>query len=311
MEEAARLEKAETNVMKKNRDKNSILDTDTSSWMVSSLQQSQITKSVSLPAARSSKPKENLLVTEFAESMKNGVISGGIYEAPPTMLPFDQFYDMFKEFSDKATSQQQQQHTAMQVQPSPEPSPKQQRRRGGGGGGKEGGRSRHSSVLSQSDSVSAINTKEDTSKAEEDTLDKSVEITNVVKDMMESDPNFAAFLKVTSNGDERLLKAKNNNSKVVQPKRLRTIAPLGKEAISLLDSRGRASKDASKGFLNHFKSSGMLQGADGQMSISAPLETLMLRTDDLIGRLSHHDEGTFRLSVLVHILLGCSSSVSC
>jgi hypothetical protein len=44
-----------------------------------------------------------------------------------------------------------------------------------------------------------------------------------------------------------------SNAKMTQPRRVRIITPLGKDAVVLVDSNGKALKHAGKGFTNHFK----------------------------------------------------------
>ena len=44
-----------------------------------------------------------------------------------------------------------------------------------------------------------------------------------------------------------------SNSKLNQPRRIRIIPPLGKQATTLTDSRGKPMKVSRKGFTNHFK----------------------------------------------------------
>lgn len=304
-DEAARLEKAEANPVKKTRDKNNILDQEMSNWMISSVQKNQIGKTASGNTTVGSTTKLSTLVlpdqdilTEFSRTVN--VPAGVTDTGNRNMLPFDDFYDMFKTYSAEAHKKQEQISRAPILATSPDASPKL--------GARSKSRSKRrlpsfSSTGSGSysnaaaDATAAVNSSrpasaqialhvEDTNEANTTQLSTEEEVTaqstNIVKDLAELDPEFEAFLKISSSENERLEKARNTTSKMVKPKRLRTVAPLGKNAISLLDSRGKASKDAQKGFHNHFKVVSTLAAASAE---EAPAMTNALRTDDILGRL--------------------------
>lgn len=104
----------------------------------------------------------------------------------------------------------------------------------------------------------------------------AIETTNIVKVLTENDPQFEAYMKIASYHEAQLQLEKDRNfgsnsnamlsatgetmrsrlNATVAPtlaRKLRKMNPLGQGAVHLVDSRGRASKDSRKGFLNIFK----------------------------------------------------------
>ena len=119
-DEAQRLDKGEVTAVKKNRDKNDILENQVSSWMLGSLQESQIAKtalggagaiipvplptslgsSKNSPAAPSVGSQLSPLLHSFAKSVSptnTNLVTNDPF-SPKRLLPFDQFYKMFDEY---------------------------------------------------------------------------------------------------------------------------------------------------------------------------------------------------------------------
>lgn len=85
---------------------------------------------------------------------------------------------------------------------------------------------------------------------------------NLVKKMTEIDPKFDAYLKLASQTNQRHQDDEKDISQVIKPKRDRKVTSIGKDAIQLKDSRGKISKDASKGFSNHFQTASIVISED-------------------------------------------------
>jgi hypothetical protein len=78
---------------------------------------------------------------------------------------------------------------------------------------------------------------------------------NMMQQLSAQDDQFQAYLKI-SQGEQlsnKLLSRLSSN--LAKPRKIRYLAPLGKGAMELKDSRGKADKNANKGFLNIFSSS--------------------------------------------------------
>jgi hypothetical protein len=98
-DEASRLDNAPSFTSKKTRDKNNILETEMTDWMLSSIQKAQISKTASGTAiltsvgmsTRVALPPSSI-VTEFNDSIKLAPAS------PVKMMPFDQFHELFRSF---------------------------------------------------------------------------------------------------------------------------------------------------------------------------------------------------------------------
>lgn len=80
-----------------------------------------------------------------------------------------------------------------------------------------------------------------------------VEQTNIVKHIMDIDPKYESFLKISEQEQVSKKLLAKLNSNLTKPRMPRKVAPLGKEALSLTDSRGKASRMSLKGFRNVFK----------------------------------------------------------
>lgn len=122
LDEAVRLDKGEVSALRKNRDKNDILDNQVTNWMLGSLQQNQITKTAlggagvapPLPSSMASKTSSQALqisplVQNFSKSLTTSTANDtnnyfpDNAMSPQKMLPFDQFYKMFDEYRSMAT----------------------------------------------------------------------------------------------------------------------------------------------------------------------------------------------------------------
>ena len=148
----------------------------------------------------------------------------------------------------------------------------------------------------------------------------NVEPTNLVKTLAEQDAHFEAYLKIASLPDPSGAGADNTssgrmrnklNSAIAPPRRIRKTNPLGQSAVHLMDSRGKAHKDAQKGFSNIFQpkeelqeleddagsaSGGVSGGASGSANnsnsnnggvrVEGHLRIKIVTSDDIMGRLN-------------------------
>lgn len=315
---------AESFSLKKTRDKNSILDSEMSDWMLSSVQKAQIGKTSAGTAMLTTgglsqhvKMPHSSIVTEFNDSIKKTAAS------PTKMLPFDTFHEMFNSYSQQR----------VETHPAPEAavptsannskvgdntsaaaaSPKKSRRRrteGAVGVHYNDGGSLTSSVEDDNSNLSHRSKNSFLAPLEIHNKVPTVEPTNLVKTLAEQDANFEAYLKLaqhqqdpSSAHDPQGKMRHKLNSSITAPRRIRKANPLGQNAINLIDSRGRASKDSRKGFSNIFQASHSSVGGsmgdddaslatEGQGSAQKTGRTLridshvnIMGTDNIMGRL--------------------------
>lgn len=289
-------------------------------WMLSSVQKTQIGKTSSgtamlttgglsmhptLPAAS--------IVTEFNDAIKCTSSS------PTKMLPFDQFHTMFDEYTKihaKPEAAEAAQTVASSSAPggksvenssatSPTKKARQRRRQTESSvahhdtgslassldedGASHGNRSR-ASILAGNMGISRGN---------------RVEPTNLVKTLAEQDANFEAYLKLVqhqehpTDSDTQAKFRSKLNAAITAPRRIRKPNPLGQSAVHLVDSRGRESKDAKRGFGNIFLTK---LGGEGEVSVAGDsaaasqgkksggiridTRVSIMGTDNIMGRLS-------------------------
>lgn len=254
-EEANRFSMTETVLTRKPRDKNNILEEKISSWMLHGIQHQQIEKA----ATRSTTiiPNDRTIWGAAAEK----VLASSSHYSPSKVLPFDEYYSLLKEVQgdekrpptadsvnsvdSSLTNKQARGQQTTEIKPISSTAV----------GGVVNSSLKDSSTLNRSSSVSI-----------EETKPASI---NLIKHFTEHDKNFEAYLKVAElEQPSAKLFAKLNNSKLIKPKKIRRMAPLGRDAVQLLDSRGRASKLAMRGFVNVFrvapkKSRGKSAGENG------------------------------------------------
>jgi hypothetical protein len=256
--------------MKKTRDKNTILETEMTDWMLSSVQKAQVGKTASGNAMLTTggltqhvKLPPNSIITEFNDAIRRTTSS------PTKMMPFDQFHRMFEAFSvqhaeskpaaEPAASVAGASVAAKSAETTGSASKKPRRRRqteGHLGHGHDG-----NSLTSSQEEDSHVTTRTRNSLIATDAPHTThVEPTNLVKTLAEQDANFEAYLKLAQNqqetakdGDTQAKMRNKLNASITAPRKIRKANPLGQTAINLIDSRGRASKDSKKGFGNIFQ----------------------------------------------------------
>jgi hypothetical protein len=155
-------------------------------------------------------------VVEFAKSI--ALSSGSGLGSPQKMLPFQDFYKMFQEFSEAQAQQEQQvleEARASTVDSTKAQTPAEDSKRKSGG----------TILLPDKKNLTVL--------VKEKQLDPVAAVTpmesiNIVKQLTDIDPNFEAYLKVAGRDETQLLKTKANSSSLVKPRRIRKVAPLGK-----------------------------------------------------------------------------------
>eukprot|EP01038_Epipyxis_sp_PR26KG_P010993 gene10993-14767_t len=350
IEEAIKLDKAETIMMKKGKDKNNLLDSEMSNWMVSNLQKSQISKTAGGNALLSSstsliqskyQPSSYLnndlskILLEFTNNLgikqnyKNDddnffdqsndddnnnnnnnnkdFQNQKSYGSDPMklmnlstspsqkILPFDDFYNMFKTFSENKDKEAQPEIAAKDpIATGATDDDKIKKKQG---------------LLTDA----LMNTNNQMSSASPLPIkpnnitittsspinnNNKVEPSNAIKILMEADPQFESFLKIAGKElpvESTTAKIKSN---LLKPKRVKNIPPLGRDAIYLTDSRGRISKLSNKGFTNHFKmneaendslSNSMKSNGDIIIDDDASYKQPLLSPHDLVKRISSID----------------------
>ncbi len=220
-EEAAKLDSAEPYISRKSFDKNPLLDDSLSKWMLSELQKTQMMKASSGGISNgTSRPLISSLVDEVPQSFA----TPGCF-SPQKMLPFDEFYSLIKNIS---TNDYESHGEPRVVSESPH---KLQGRLSG-------------------DENLVTPAKEDTAIAS--SYVQLGEPINIVRHLMEKDKHFDAFLKMNEREQPSSKLLEKLNANIMKPRRQRKVAQLGKEAVTLSNSRGQPSKMASKGFHNVF-----------------------------------------------------------
>lgn len=316
MEEAAKLQLGESFSMKKPRDKNNILETEMSNWMLSTVQKSQISKTTSGTAMLTSSGLSDSLklpipsiVSDFNDALKRA--SG----SPSKMLPFDQFHEMFRTYSNvgaesmgspttgggnkdgTGTRDQTQAHSASVEHTTSTTTTKKKSKRRHTEGSVTHDLGSSIGSLSDDDSGSIRSKNPNNLHIDTDTAVKlkpgHVEPTNLVKTLAEHDPNFEAYLKIASHPDpaassDGLTRMRNKlNATIAPPRRVRKSNPLGQNAVNLVDSRGKASKDAKKGFLNIFQQPEEPEDDVDKTGVRIDSHIHIVGTDDVMSRLSN------------------------
>lgn len=223
VDEASRLDRGEVAATKRTKDKNAVLESEMSAWMLASLQKSQITKtsagnasivagSLSQGHPKAASATMSPAVMEFAKSVAGGTSALG---SPQKMLPFQDFYKMFQEFSEThgqsvAPSQPLEDKVTDSIKTLL--SADDNKRKSGG--------------------TLAVSDKKQVSVRDKPSGDPvasgvPVEAVNIVKQLSDMDPNFEAYLKVTGRDDAQLMKTKASTSSLAKPRRMRKVAPLG------------------------------------------------------------------------------------
>ena len=323
-EEAHKLETAESFQLKKTRDKNSLLETEMTDWMLSTIQRAQVSKvnsGTSMLAsgglAQSGQVKlQNSLVTDFNDAIKQTSAS------PVKMLNFEDFYTMFNEYnhinnnnnnSTTAAATNIEQTGSVTVKSPVDIAGKRARRRRAtegnigpeGGGGSSLEDESNSSVTLKTRNSNIVHTA--TTATTSSTAASAIEPSNLVKTLADKDKNFEAYLKLAQHQcdpsgsaesghlDKQALMRQKLNAAITAPKRMRKHNPLGRSAVNLVDSRGQASKDAKKGFGNIFQSKTSCSDTAGpdeavwedrKATIRIDSHVSILGTDNIMNRLT-------------------------
>ena len=201
-EEAKRLDNATISTDRKEKDRSVLFDEKISEFMLTTLQNHQITRTSDGQAS---------LSDSLSWSQNSGV--GGslnVTTIHAQTVPFDEFYQMFREYSTK---------------------------------------NMHQADDDEKDAKSESVAEEKHQKPQ--VVVAPVIPTDIVHQLAEEDSKFGAYLKL--NNKEKL-KGSNllNSGSTIKLRKVRTIAPLGKSAILLLDSKGHVKKLSSQGFKNYF-----------------------------------------------------------
>ncbi len=231
VDEASRLDQGEVMATRRTKDKNVVLDSEMSSWMLASLQKSQITKisggnasivGGTLSQSHLKTPGGTIspAVLDFVKSVANNVEVGGI-GSPQKMMPFQDFYQMFQKYSDSkihinaALPILSKEGTPQgDVDSNKAQTPVDDVKRKSG-----------TPLISEKIRLSAgVKVGEPSTAAN----DHQMEAVNIVKQLTDMDPNFEAYLRVSGKDDTQLLRTKISSSNLIKPRRIRKVAPLGK-----------------------------------------------------------------------------------
>lgn len=237
-EEAHRLDRGEEVNYKKPRDKTEILSEKLSSWMVKEIQDKEVNKTAlgkststgsalilqtTLPlAAPSAAVDVSTSIMNFDKLISPGDLS------PNKILPYDDFFQILQQYNHESQS-----HSPVQNNQSPysKQYPKN-------ADFEERSQDRKEPLLADNDAL-------------ENPPAPAAKI-NLIQHLQQTDEQFNAYLKIAEGEQLSTKLLARLSSNLAKPRKARKIIPLGKEAMSLTDSRGRASKIASKGFPNIF-----------------------------------------------------------
>jgi len=233
MNEASRLDEADVENIVKVKERSSLVDDKTSAWMLQLLQESQVQKTAEgrdlAPARQGLLPSDT-----FGASIDSPMKKSHSKEDPQHVIPFNDFYDMFKTFSEEASKE-----------PSQVVEQKVQKGRKGHKASSPAPEAWDSDVPNSDESGILIAPE----VVHASQLEK-FHPTDTVKELGDVDPQFEAYMKMTrrqSPGGQRLFRGKTGS----QAKR-RPHNPLGQKAVYITDSRGAATAETTKGFTNIF-----------------------------------------------------------
>ena len=223
LSEASRLDEAEVLDVKKVKERSSLVDDKTTAWMLQLLQESQIQKTAEgrdlAPAVQGLLPSDT-----FGTTMDSPMKKTHSKEDPQRVVPFNDFYEMFKSFTEEAP---------ISTETSQVPQPKQTL-----------------AIEVRGLSTAVVSDADDVSNNISATKVEKFEPTDTVKSLAEVDPQFEAYVKMMrrqSPGGQRLFRSKTGS----QTKR-RPHNPLGQKAVNMTDICGIPTADSKKGFTNIF-----------------------------------------------------------
>jgi hypothetical protein len=241
--EALRLDEAEVHEVVRVKERSSIVDEKTSTWMLGLLQSSQIHKAAEgralAPATQGLLPSDT-----FGGTIDSPMKASSFKEDPQRVIPFNEFYDMFKTFSEEgAGTDDAFRALAEHEKDSSKPQVPDE------GWDPEGDDFGSKISLDDSNSVQHAEKK----AAAHNFIMESFVPTDTVKDLAEVDPQFEAYMKMMrrqSPGGQKLFRGK-----VGKFAQRRPYNPLGQKAVHMTDSRGAATAESARGFKNTFKMS--------------------------------------------------------
>lgn len=238
--------------------------------MLTELQKAQIMKAYSGGISNgTTRPQMSSLVDDIPQNY----VTPGCF-SPQKVLPFDEFYTLIKDCPDGNGEEKAQE----KLQQSP---------------------TKKVGKLSLEDNIASPNLK--MTEGENGILSpllSSPEPMNIVKHLMDKDKHFDAFLKMNEREQPSSKLLEKLNANITKPRRQRKVPQLGKEAVTLSNSRGQPSKMATKGFPNVF----VPNSADskdfveaGKVTVGYSVNTLKDKDvgeiPDVIDRLLHDTKG--------------------
>jgi hypothetical protein len=245
--EASRLDDAEVSSVKKMKERSTLVDQKTSTWMLQLLQESQIDKSASgrelAPAVAGLMPSDT-----FGDTINSPNKNSHMKEDPQRVIPFEEFYDMFKTYSENTTADEALRALATEVDERAIPQDP-----------KDGWEPRENDFGSKVGLEDSSPGSLDLASMPSTVIDK-FEPTDTLKELAEVDPHFEAYMKMERRKQpqgQRLFRGKVNKQSKRRPHN-----PLGQLAVHMTDSKGNATMESSKGFTNVFN----MSMADGDSS---------------------------------------------
>ena len=238
--EASLLDEAEVQDVVKVKERSTIVDERTSTWMLGLLQNSQIHKAAE---GKSLAPAtQGLLASDtFVGTIDSPMKTATTKEDPQRIIPFGEFYDMFKTFSEEgATADEALRALALHEEEAAKAQVP--------GEGWDPDDDDFGSKVGFEESDTFIYPEETHTPS---IASEKFEPTDTLKDLAEADPHFEAYMKMIrrqSPGGQRLFRGK-----VGKNAKRRPYNPLGQKAVHMTDSRGAATTDSGKGFTNTFK----------------------------------------------------------
>lgn len=273
------MESGEEVQIKKPRDKSNLLEEKLSTWMLQEIQSKEANKTgvgaTATPALKNSIRNQPLAIDDnvlhpvgngkYSKSMNDFNSTLNAY-SPQKVLPFEEFYTLIQKYSTSQNLPSGDNSISQEIAGLKSPS------------------KRNAKLTNNEYKVVQDQLLGDEDGVELET--GNLETANLLKHLLDKDDKFDAFLKVSENEQlsSKLLTKLSNNSGLMKEKKARRIAPLGKDAINLTDSRGQASKHAKKGFRNVFKTIEVVSGNEIHTGRMNSKET------DVLDRLQY-DEG--------------------
>lgn len=286
---------AEEEEIKKERDKSNLLEDKLSLWMLKEIQSKEVNKTgigaMASPSLKTNTRNQPLAfainddVLRFGNSPKRDGFANNTSAnnfSPQKVVPFEEFYALLQSHSESNIKASESKfNVSREILGLQSPN----------------GGANHNSyhpVVSLDQDTSSANTALSM-------IETQQESANLLKHLSDKDKRFESYLKVSENEQlsSKLLSKLSTNSNLMKSKKVRRVAPLGKDAMNLTDSRGRTSKHAKKGFVNVFMVDPNADGGVNGIINSPPKE---LTTKNVLERLQS-DDGKKRVYGFVFIYL--------